>query len=337
MVNYIVFPDLYQGSALLDIVNEIKEEVKKYKIKVKFVKFSGKLKKIKSGDLDDPEIFFSHNIHIMKELRRVLKNKDKVLFIDFFQPCLSLLKYYLDSTSKRIKFGSLFHGASFVEGDFFEGNEWMRNFDLGIIEIMDTIYVPSKYIAKQFDEIGYKKKIKVLPFGFNPYKFKCNLEKDKLYDVIIPHRWSWDRDPVLVKELIVNSPNIKFAISGYGKYSKDVKLRNIFMTLIKKDNVINLGVRSGKIHYTDLAKSKIVIAMKDSFGYSIRKAIACGCVPLVKKGSSYAEFLDKENQFEDVKEVKLKIEDFLRNYPKDYKKIKKTEFRKILEDFFNND
>lgn len=337
MTNYIVLPDLYKGSALLDISDNLKKEIKKYNLDVKIIGFSGRLIEIPSGDLDKPETFFNHNIKILKKLKKLLKNDDKVLFIDFFQPGLMLLKYYLDGNSKNVKFGSLFHGASFIEGDFFKENKWMKNFELGLLEIMDAVYVSSDYIKNFFNDFESKEKVKVYPFGFNPNKFKCDLNKEKLYDVIIPHRWSWDRDPLIIKKIIEELPGVKFAISGYGKFSNDEKLKKIFTSIIQKDNVTNLGVKSGKLHYKDLNNSKIVLATRDSFGYSIRKAIACGCIPLATNYSSYPEFLSKENLFDNLEEAKEKIRKFLEIYPNNYKNVKKTEFLEILEDFFENE
>lgn len=337
MTNYLVFPDLYKGSALLDVSNNLKKEIKKYNLDIKIIGFSGRLIEISNGDLDEPETFFNHNIKVLKILKRSLRNKDKVLFVDFFQPGLTLLKYYLDGYSKNVKFGSLFHGASFIEGDFFKENKWMKNFELGLLGIMDTVYVPSDYIKKFFNDFKSKEKIKVYPFGFNPDKFKCDLSKEKLYDVIIPHRWNWDRDPLVIKKIIEELPEVKFAISGYGGFSNDEKLKKIFTSITQKNNVTNLGVKSGKLHYKDLNNSKIVLATRDSFGYSIRKAIACGCVPLATNYSSYPEFLSKENLFNNIEEAKEKIRKFLEIYPNNYKNVKKTEFLKILEDFFENE
>lgn len=337
MTNYIVFPDLYKGSALLDVADNLKKEIKKYNLDIKIIGFSGRLMEIPSGDLDKPDAFFNHNIVVLKRLKRLLKDKDKILFVDFFQPGLALLKYYLDGNFKNVKFGSLFHGASFIEGDFFRENRWMKNFELGLLEIMDVVYVPSDYAKNFFNKFESKRKVKVFSFGFNPEEFKCNLSRKKEYDVIIPHRWSWDRDPLIIKKIVEELPEVKFAISGYGIFSNDKKLKDMFISIIQKENVTNLGVKSGKSHYKDLNNSKIVLATRDSFGYSIRKAIACGCVPLATNNSSYPEFLDKENLFNNIRGAKKKIREFLKIYPNNYRKVKKTEFIKILEDFFENE
>lgn len=337
MSNYIVFPDLYKGSALLDIINEIKKDINTYKINAQYITFSGRLKEIRSGDLDNPDTFFKHNIKVLKYLTKTLKNNDKVLFIDFFQPGLSLLKYYLDGYSKNIKFGSLLHGSSLIEEDFFEGRTWMRNLELSLLDIMHVIYVPSNYLAFSFNQINTTNKIKVLPFGFSPEDFVCNLNNEKKYDVIIPHRWSWDNNPAFIIEIIESMPQIKFAISGYGKFSKDTKLREMFTVITKKDNVFNLGIKSGLSHYKDLETAKIVLALRDTFGYSIRKAIASGCIPLALNAFAYPEFLNKHNLFNNVAEACLKIEEFVKTYPKYYKNIPKTGFKEILVDFFEHD
>ncbi|MCK4662608.1 MAG: glycosyltransferase [Bacteroidales bacterium] len=337
MSNYIVYPDLYKGSALSDIINSISKDVMKYNVQVKYVTFSGKVKEIPNGNIDNPDVFFTHNIKVLKKLKKTLKNKDKVLFIDFFQPGLGLLKYYLEGNLIVIKFGSLFHGASFIQEDFFKEKFWLKNFELGLLDIMQVIYVPSAYTANFFTNIVSSNRIKVFPFGFDPGEFKCNLNTEKIYDVIIPHRWSWDKNPLLIKEIIEGLPDVKFAISGYGKYSKDDKLRDMFLSLIKKENVINLGIKSGIFHYKDLNNAKIVLATRDSFGYSIRKAIACGCVPLATNSCAYPEFINKNNLFNNVEEAIMKINEFIKIYPHNYQNIKKTEFKDLLKDFFEND
>ena len=64
MTNYLVYPDLYEGSALTEISENLESEMKNLNISGEVIKFEGELKKLDTGALDDPEIFFKHNINL---------------------------------------------------------------------------------------------------------------------------------------------------------------------------------------------------------------------------------------------------------------------------------
>ncbi len=336
MTNYLIFPDLYEGSALTDISLKLEKEILNQKIDVKIIKFDGEIKKLKNGKLDDPLIFLNHNLVVLNKLKASLEEGDKILFIDFMQLGLGLLRYFLDGQCKKVKFGSLFHGASFVKGDYFENCSWMKNFDKGLIDLMDSIYVPSNYTSSFFEKSA-RNKIKTFSFEFNPNSFHCNLEEDKKYDVIIPHRWSWEKNPKFYRDLIKSLPYVNFAISGFGEFSEDEKLKKLFKEIISLKNVTNIGALTGKEFYQELENSKIVLGTQDTFGYSLREAISCGCIPLAIKDYCYPDFLDEKYLFTSLEESKKKIILFLQNYPNDYFKLKSTTFKEILEDFYKNE
>src|SRR3989338_1590738 len=216
MTNYLVFPDLYEGSALTEISKHLKNEMNLLDIEGKIIHFKGEISRLNSENLDDPNVFFEHNVNVLIELKQKLRNGDKVLFVDFFQPSLELLYYCLDSSSIKVKFGSLFHGASFIPEDFFNKYRWMNNFDKGIVDLMDVVYVPCEFVKKFFD-VSNLKKIKCFSYFFDPEKFECNLSKNKKYDVIIPHRWSKEKNPEFFCSLASEMPYVVFAVSGFGK------------------------------------------------------------------------------------------------------------------------
>lgn len=196
MANILVFPNLYHGSALTDVSLGLVRDIKKNNFDVKIIGFDLPMTTLESGKLDNPEIFFKHNQIILEKMKNLIEDGDKILFVDMFQLGLGLLKYYLNGTKKNVKIGSLLHGASFIEGDFYKNDKWIKNFELGMVDIMDVIYMPSKYYAAYFKKDIRNKKIKILPFGFYPKDYPKSLDlKDKEYDVIFPHRWSWDKRP----------------------------------------------------------------------------------------------------------------------------------------------
>jgi hypothetical protein len=333
MVNYLVIPNLYKGSALLEISNELEKTIKSNKFNIKIIDSNSIfLTTLNNSELENPDIFMNHSIRTIKKLKNVLKNGDKVLFVDFFQPSLELINYYLIGKKIKVKYGSLFHGASFVESDFFSGFNWLKNFEKGMIDLMDVIYVPSIYTANFFDN-RLKNKIKVFPFGFNAKKYSLDLNSQKIYDVIIPHRWSWDKDPIFCDQLTMEMPHIKFAISGYIN-SKDDKLNEIFKRIISRKNVTNLGIKTGVEHYKNLRKAKVVIAKRDTFGYSFREAMASGCIPVLLNGCCYLEFIPKKYLFNNLQQAKKLINKFVKNYPDDFLYPESFSFKELLEDFY---
>jgi hypothetical protein len=333
MTNYLVIPDLYEGSALTTISDKIRKEISTEGLHIQIVDFREDFTLIKSGVLDDPDIFFDHNLYVLKTLKDILKDGDRVLFIDFFQPGLELLFYYLASTSKKIRIGSLFHGASFVPHDFFNKFKWMENFDKGLIDLMDRIYVSSKSVKNLFLNSS---NVKYFSYGFNPTEFECDLKAKKEYDVIIPHRWSWEKNPLFYKQLILEMPEIVFAISGFGEFSEDKKLKELFSEIVSRDNVVNLGIKPYKEHLEDLSRAKVVLGTQDLFGYSIREAISSGCIPLCINNFVYPEFLEETYLFNNLEEAKKKLYKFIKDYPLDYKNIPETKFKPILEDFYGS-
>ncbi len=333
MVNYLVIPNLYKGSALLEITKELKRAINASKLKIKIIDVNSIfLKTLNNSDLENPDIFFRHGIKTIQRLKRVLKDGDRVLFVDFFQPGLEFLHYYLFGKKINVLYGSLFHGASFVEEDFFSGFDWLKNFEKGMVDLMNKIYVPSNYVQNLFDG-KVSKKVRVFPFGFDAKKYELNLSLRKPYDVIIPHRWSWDKDPVFCDNLTREMPHIRFAISGYIN-SKDKKLGEIFDRITSRPNVVNLGIKTGKEHYKNLRKAKVVIAKRDTFGYSFREAMASGCIPVLLDGCCYPEFVSEKYLFKNLSQAKKLIDNFVDNYPKDFVYPKNSSFVDLLEDFY---
>ena len=255
-----------------------------------------------------------------------------MLFVDFFQPGLELLYYYLESSSIKIKIGSLFHGANFVPHDFFNKFPWMKNFDRGLIDLMEAIYVSSEAAKRYFPD---KEKVKVFEYAFNPREYNCAFNNKK-YDVIIPHRWSWEKNPKLYKKIIKDMPEITFAISGFGEFSGDKKLKKLFLEVSSYDNVINLGVKNDKEHKEDLTHAKVVLGTQDLFGYSVREAISSGCIPVCINDFAYPEFLGEKYLFDDEVGAKEKISSFVKNYPNNYPKIIETKFDDIINNFYEN-
>ena len=334
MTNILVHPDLYEGSALTAVSEELEHDIKSRHLEVNTIRFKGKLKKLVTSDLDDPDVFMNHNLRVLNELKKCVQYGDKILFVDFFQLGLGLLYYYLRFVKIDVKLGALFHGASFVRNDFLKNEKWLFPFECGLMLLMDTIYVPSKFAASCIPD-EFRSKVKVSAFGFDPSQFSATFDMgNKVYDVIIPQRWSWDKAPLFCERLIRSMPEVTFAISGFAGSSDDPSLRGIFNTITAQQNVRNLRISTGREHYENLSKSKVVLGTQDSFGYGVRQAMACGCIPVLANDYCYPELVPTEYLYNNLDEAVTLIRRYISGYPLGYLKPTRHSFQYILNDFY---
>jgi len=336
MTNFLVIPNLYKGNALTEVSKGLFRDIKKMSLNVKLIKFKQKIIILENGKLDNPEIFYKHSIEVLNQLKSKVKTDDKILFVDLFQLGLALINYYFEGTNKKIKYGGLMHGASFIKRDFYEKNTWLEHFERGMINLMDVVYVPSKYYANFFknEEIGYK--IKIMPFGFYPDNIPCNISSKKDIDVVIPHRFKWDKLPEFYLDLIKSMPDIKFGLFGSVANEEDTELIRLYNQLIDLPNVVQIGIKTGNKSLEIMRRSKVVIGLRDSFGYAFREAMASGCIPVLRNKTCYPEFIPKKYLFGNLKDARKLIRKFVYNYPMDYIKPESYSFRDILEDFYGN-
>jgi hypothetical protein len=338
MKNIVVCPDLYQGSSLNTITHQVIQATKAMDINIAIVPFIQDKIELLDGSLDDPEIFFAHNIHALKNLSEIMDDRSQVLFLDFFQPSLALLHYYVEGKKMNVKYGALFHGATFIPEDFFSTRLWMKPFEIGVIELLDRVYVPSKY-AVQFFPAQARHKIRVFDYGFCVEDYERNLcPQNKCFDVVIPHRWSWDKGVEFYTELIRTMPEMRFIVSRLGITSKDIDLCGIYEEISGLKNVTVIGSTKSVTYLKALKQSKVVIAAnrQELFGYGFREAVASGCIPVCINQACYPEFVPSAHLFDEISEAVKLIKKFVTSYPDFYIDLTSTSFEDILEDFYEN-
>jgi len=293
--------------------------------------------KLINGSLDDPEIFARHSLHVLETLLTVMQSDNKILFVDFFQPLLPLLHYYIDCKEISVKYGALFHGATFIPGDFFAEKLWMKPFEIGFVSLMDSIYVPSQYAAQFFPNV--RNNVNVFPYGFCADNYQKNLDpENKYFDVVIPHRWASDKGADFYLEVIIAMPERRFVVSQLGIDSTVPGLGSICRKVKSMKNVIIIGEKSGPSYREALVHSRVVIAAnkQELFGYGLREAIASGCIPVCMDWACYPECIPKDHLFASVEEAVELINLYADSYPTTYFSLPNTSFRPILEDFYGS-
>ncbi len=333
--NIIAIPPYYKGTSFEDIVDSLNIAKDKISCDIEFCGFAGKPLEntiMSEGALDDSRFIDGQ----WKLIKHIIKKKsffEKILFLDFFNPGIDLLRYALEQDREKIKIGSLIHGGSFVEDDFYNYN-WLRNFEVGWFDVNNVLYVPSYYLKKYCPE-NFKRKVKVKSWGLDNFKPKKSSEKK--WDVIFPHRLQRDKGVDKLIDIIQICKDVEFLITTPQKqkfiaensyYKKLCKIKNVkFLYEVNKENFAD-----------NLSQSRIVLscASQESFGYSIMKAVACGCIPVFPNQACYPEFFDKKYLYKTTEEAKALIGKALNEkYNFQVKKeITRFSFVPLLKDFF---
>lgn len=336
--NAIVCPLIYKGTSFEDIVVALKASAKKSGLKIDFI--GGKRfqkNTLKPGLLDD-EAYVKQQVKLLGKLTKTSRY-EKILFLDFFQPGLDLVKYSFEQKGTKCKMGSLLHGGSFMSGDLYSWN-WLSRFEQACAGIYDVVYVPSKYL-KSKAKVLKGPSIRVFPWGMNDVLVPVKNRKKDI-DVVFPHRLDTDKGVDDLIEIIKKLPQLKFAITCVR--SQSAISTNPYAKKIKKfKNVIILENSSNKEYLQQLSRAKLALscAKQETFGYAMMKAVAVGCLPVAPNNVSYPEFFDKKFLYKNNNEAVEKILMLISSAAEMQKqkismrnKIEKYSFSPMLKEFF---
>lgn len=337
--NIIAIPPYYSGTSFEDIVNSLILSAKKSKFDIQFIGSLRPLQNnIKSKNLLDDDRYIKGQYKLLSKIDNLI-DVEKILFLDFFNPGLDLLKYSLVQKDRNIMFGSLLHGGSFVPGDLYS-DHWIRNFECGWFDINDTVYVPSMYLKETCPEI-YKDKVRIFSWGMDSFDIiNNNLKK---WDVIYPHRLQSDKGAQDLVELLIKAPvEMKFLITSPLRHI-DLEDNEFYVKLRNFKNVeFEYSVNNENIS-SYLVKSKVVLSCsyQETFGYSVMKSILCGCIPVVPGRASYPEYFGYKYIYHSTEDAivllqKILSKDYIldENFEDLRSQINNFSFVPLLDDFF---
>jgi len=337
MTNIIVLPKYYSGTAFEEIVEHMVVAVKHMSIPIHFIGPTKPIKNNLPGLLLDDERYTRFQLKLISHLIN-LKEPTKILFLDFFNPGLDILRYHHEQKGIHAKYGALLHGGTFFDDDIYS-MPWLRGFESAWAEIYDVVYVASNYAKRKLPSRIYNK-AKVLPWGLDSFK-KINHFKNKKYDVIFPHRLSPDKGVEDLIKIVKFLPMIKFTITSPQEY-QTIK-SNLYYKELKKSNNVNFILGQNQIqHAHTLSQSNIVLscAKQETFGYSVMKSVLYGCIPVLPKNQCYPEFFRKEYLYQTMPEAVNMIKKYtsikqgVRPIALKIKNSEKLSFKNHLDDFF---
>jgi glycosyltransferase involved in cell wall biosynthesis len=338
-MNYFVVTPYYKGTAFEEIYKAVKKVIQIEKMDIKIIGFERPMKNRLSAGLLDDEDYTEKQAELLRMLL-TLNKPNNILFLDFFNPGVDLIKYFHLQNNVVCNMGALLHGGTFLEDDLYN-IAWLKNFELGWFDIYNKIYNPAEFIKEAIPE-KYKNKLVVLPWGMD--SFSPDIAKDeKAFDVVFPHRLNKDKGIDDLIRIANNLKDVGFVITAQQK-EKDLKDNFYYGTLKKTANIKLLFDVSDKQHKRVLGQSKVILscAKQELFGYSVMKGVVSGCYPVLPDREVYPQYFSSQYLYKDLDEACSMINAALdkKSYAEDYiqlqNKIQKLSFKEILGDFFGS-
>lgn len=308
--NAIVIPPYYKGTSFEDIVDNLESAARNFDVAVHFVGSRKPLSNKLFGELLDDHQYVIEQSLLLQELISY-PNLSRLLFIDFFNPGLDLIRYSHQQNNIHCQYGSLLHGGSFLNDDLYTW-PWLQQFERAWAMIYDVVYVPSHFLAQATPQ-WLSEKVRVFPWGMDISNQITNAQIDnKDIDVIFPHRLASDKGIDNLITIITEMPDIEFAIT-IPHVQSAIKNNSYFKQLSKCKNVQLIYAQSSAEHLITLQKSRLVLscAKQENFGYAIMKAVIAGCIPIAPDRLCYPEFLPKVLLYKNIQQAKNLIRQYL--------------------------
>lgn len=326
-----VVPCYYTGTSFEQITISIQKAIEDYGLPVDIFINNIYKNRISNGGIDDDRYIKSQLETISWVVSQSKKKYEKILFIDFFNPGLEMLRY-LSIEDPELTIGALLHGGTFVPGDLHDDN-WTKLAENLWWELYDIVYLPSKYAQSKIPS-KYIRKTAILPWGLDGIqsdKYKLEWQERDL-DVVFPHRISSDKGFERFCSISSRLPNVSFYITSPSLENK--KYQSVIQNFT---NVKLIPAVDRTELYKIMGRSKVVLSCsrQELYGYSVLEACNAGCIPVLPNDQVYVEMYDKSYLYNNEDEAVSKIESNLLS-GKVYTATKtKTTFKDILVDFIN--
>lgn len=328
------------GTSFQDIVDGMFLAVREMASDIEIIGNITPLENTISGELLDDQNYIDGQLSLLKSLIQE-GPVSKILFLDFFNPGMDLLKYYHEQQEIVCEYGSLLHGGSFLDDDLYSF-DWMKQFESGWFGLYDKIYTPSQLLARAVPDL-FQEKISIYPWGLDGVNISSDVAP-KDADVVFPHRLNADKGIEDFIDIVSRMNDLEFVVTSPQK-EMVIKHNKYYKELIRYKNVRFVLGQSEKEHIKTLTSAKIVLscAKQENFGYGIMKAVSSGCIPVLPDRLCYPEYFEDLFLYGDLDEAMNKIRLFAKS-PNEAKKllvtsrkrISKYSFSSILEDFFTN-
>lgn len=285
-------------------------------------------------DKFDDEVYYKSQLELINFIINNIDNYDRLLFLDFFNPGIDIVRYYTEQFNKKIKLAALVHGGTFYEGDL-QSSEWISGFEQAWSGLYDRLYVPSQY-AYNLLPSTMSKAARVTPWALDGVALDVSTPTNQhKYDVVFPHRLSSDKGINDLLHIASQLPHVTFVItSPSGIISEEFKA-----SIKEMNNIQVLNCLENKDCFKVFAQSRIVLscAKQELYGYSVAEAVLSGCYPVLPNDQCYPEYYPKDALYNSLADAVKMIKGLLKetepcaDSPRSI--IEKHSFSTLLDDF----
>jgi glycosyltransferase involved in cell wall biosynthesis len=327
-----VAPVYYVGTSFERICLSIKSCIEAERLDIDYIVISDLPNNLDPAEFDDSH-FYKYQLKLLEHLINGKKAYDRLLFIDFFNPGIDILKYELDRNSLNTELYALLHGGTFIEEDLLK-DAWISKYEKAWTGVYKRVYVPSRYAFSTLPEF-LAQKSSVFSWGLDAVKplLKPSLTKD--IDVVFPHRISSDKGVAELISICELCPEVQFVIT-----SPSGIVPSLFKDLPRIANLSVVTCRDTESYYRILGRSKIVLscALQELYGYSVAEAVLSGAYPILPNRQVYPEFYQDDNLYDTPVQAGALITEKLRSHKDtlyDARKIERHSFMPLLRDFLD--
>jgi len=279
-----VAPVFYTGTSFERICLSVKACIENEKFDIDYIVLSELPNSLDPAEFDDKQ-FYRHQLKLLEFLVESKQNYDRILFVDFFNPGLDILKYELDRQGIEIKLYALLHGGSFMEADLLK-EDWISMYEQAWASVYEKVYVPSYYAYHTLPEF-LASKSSVYAWGLDAVTPELKPSGTKNIDVVFPHRMSSDKGIEELIAICALCPNAQFVVT-----SPSGIIPSAYKNISNVKNLSIITCRDTTAYYQTLGISKIVLscAHQELYGYAIAEAVLSGAFPVLPNKQVYPEY-----------------------------------------------
>lgn len=255
------------------LFDSLKKSFKQEKFKTVCIQYKGSASKNSAYSNIKMEKYYAY---ITSKILKVIANKDIIFFVDGLTPVVSTIAHYIASEKLSCKLVGYWHQIPTRKDNYLYGSEFGNSWVKHISDCLDTIFVGSKFMQEELEELHIPSITAYLPLpDYLP-------KPSKKEDVIgFFHRIS------------VEKP-----ITNFIKYCENNCKKGIIITTSEKHLAVNSSCVS--VYYTSsknkalkkLATCKYswsLFDVEESFGYATLEAYLLKCIPILNSNGSYSE------------------------------------------------
>jgi hypothetical protein len=205
-----------------------------------------------------------------------LSDGDSVLVLDFWNPMIFQLKFYVTRKKFDVKFFSIHHGSSHLPGDFASGPEfkWAKKFESAWIDCYTKIFFGSKNAYGMMPKDMTNGVVTYLPIDYireTQAHVICGIRNEDW--VVMPLRLDADKGAAEFFEVVERNPEFTFHCSRFHS-NVNIPVRSNLIVHDEMNRVELFELMSG-------CKYVLSCAKQETFGYGVLEAVSMGCEPVL--------------------------------------------------------